>query len=284
MEIRARRVESPSSINTFNSCPRKYFHNYIERLPTKGNIHTIKGNVVHSVLESFFNLQIPEYVDYENGESWIKEQMFSLFAGFWREKKDNLRELGIVEGQEAIGIDDCVNMIYLWAELFLQKMKRTDLTFRDAFNLLKPLHKEKYFKSVDLSVHGFVDVIEEKDGKIRLMDYKTSGSSYVGGDYILQLGIYALLYQETFKSAPDEVGIYFLRDVNGEKVLSVTSNLLESSKQKILYHHTQTHSDDIRDYPKKHSFQCKWATGQCDFYNLCFAAKNSVRKEELIKA
>lgn len=283
MEIRARRVESPSSINTFNLCPRKYYHTYIEKLPTKGNIHTIKGNVVHSVLENFFNLQVPEDLDYDRAEVWLKQHLFSLFARFWKDKKENIKDLEISEGDEAIGINDCVNMLYLWADQFLQKAKITGLPIREAFKILKPLHKEKYFKSKGLSVQGFVDVIEEKNGKIRLMDYKTSSSSYIGDEYILQLGIYALLYKENFNSTPEEVGIYFLRDINGEKVLKVNDNLLNSAKEQIIKHHSKTVSSDIQDYPKTPGFQCKWATGQCAYYELCFGVKNNVRKNNLNK-
>jgi len=34
--------------------------------------------------------------------------------------------------------------------------------------------------------------------------------------------------------------------------------------------HASTASDDIRDYPMRPSPLCKWRTGQCDFYDICF--------------
>ncbi|MFC1685766.1 RecB family exonuclease [Nanoarchaeota archaeon] len=284
MEIKARRVESPSSINTYNTCPRKYYYNYIERLPTKGNIHTIKGNVVHSVLETFFDQEIPENINYDNAGEWFKKQLFSLFAKFWKEKKDLVKEIAISEGEEAVGINDCVDIIYLWAGLLIDKMEKTDLPFKEAFQVFKPKHKEQYFKSSYLSVHGFVDVIEEINNSIRLMDYKTSSSSYISDDYLLQLGIYALLYQEAFNSPPQEVGIYFLRDVNGEKVLKVTDYLLNNAKRKILEHHGKTQSGEIRAYPRKPSYLCKWSTGQCDFYNFCYNKKGALKEESPCKA
>ena len=268
-----KRVESPSSINTYNHCPRKYYYTYIAKLPTKGNIHTVKGNVVHSVLENFFNKQVPENVDYENGQQWIKGELFGLFSRFWKEKKVEIQKIEISEAEEAIGIDDCVNMLYLWEEILLKKMKKTGLPFKDALQKLKPIQKEKYFKSSPLSVQGFVDVIENIDGKIRLMDYKTSSSSYVSDEYLLQLGIYALLYQEVYKGIPHEVGIYFLRDESGEKVLKVTPHLLENARKQIRAHHLRTENKDIDNYPQNISYLCKWATGQCSFYDYCFKAK-----------
>ena len=33
-----KRVQSPSSISTYKQCPRKYFYQYVLKLPTQGNI------------------------------------------------------------------------------------------------------------------------------------------------------------------------------------------------------------------------------------------------------
>ena len=268
--VQARRIESPSSINTYNQCPRKYYFTYIAKLPSKGNIHQVKGNVVHSVLENFFDQNLPENITYENSEEKFKESIFLLFSKFWKGKKIEIEKIELSEGEQAIGIDDCINMLYSWAEIFIRKMKKTGLSFSEAFNLLKPTHKEKYFVADNYAVHGFVDVIEERNGKLRLMDYKTSGSSYVTDEYLLQLGIYALLYKENFNSIPHEVGIYFLKDENGEKTLGVTEYLLENAKKQIMEHHSKVRSDNINDYPKKISNLCKWSNGKCDFYDLCF--------------
>ncbi len=275
----ARRVESPSSINTYNQCPRKYYYTYIAKLPTKGNIHTVKGNVVHSVLENFFGHELPADINYSNAEQQFKSILFLLFSKYWREKTLDLERIGVSEGEKAIGINDCINMLYQWAEFFVKKMKATGLPFHEAFTALSPKHKEKYFSSKENSVHGFIDVVEESDGKIRLMDYKTSGSAYLTDEYLLQLGIYALLYKENINSVPHEVGIYFLRDNETEKVLSVTENLLNLALRQIREHHKKTVSDEIKDYPKKVTNLCKWLGGQCDFYEKCFH-KNGVQKED----
>jgi len=278
----ARRVESPSSINTYNQCPRKYFYTYIAKIPTKGNVHTIKGNVVHSVLEDFFEHKFPEDTDFSNAEPRFKEVLFSLFANFWKEKNIEMHKIGLSDTEKALGIDDCVNMIYLWAELYLKKMKNTSLPFKDAFKSLAPAHKEKYFKAEGHSVHGFIDVIEEREGKVRLMDYKTSSSSYLSDEYLLQLGIYALLYKENVNSVPHEVGIYFLKDEDGEKVLKVTEGLLESARRQIHAHHGKTVSGHMSNYPKNVTYLCKWSTGQCDFYNHCFKSAGVERSDDEI--
>ena len=61
----AKRVESPSSINTFLQCNRKYYYQYIEKLPTKPSIHTVRGNIAHSTLENFYALDVSSFTHYE---------------------------------------------------------------------------------------------------------------------------------------------------------------------------------------------------------------------------
>lgn len=42
---------SPSKISCYQQCPRKYYYNYVERLPQLKWPHTLKGNLAHDVLE-----------------------------------------------------------------------------------------------------------------------------------------------------------------------------------------------------------------------------------------
>ena len=68
MIILAKRIESPSSINTFKQCPRKYFYQYIQELPVLSNIHQVRGSIAHSTLEKFYDLDVTQFKeeDYAN--------------------------------------------------------------------------------------------------------------------------------------------------------------------------------------------------------------------------
>ena len=46
---------SPSAIKVYESCARKYFYSYIEKLPKKEWEHLTLGSFVHAVLEQFHN-------------------------------------------------------------------------------------------------------------------------------------------------------------------------------------------------------------------------------------
>ena len=53
--MKEKKVQSPSSIKTYKQCPRKYYYSYILGLEQPPNVHTVRGNIAHSVLEHFFD-------------------------------------------------------------------------------------------------------------------------------------------------------------------------------------------------------------------------------------
>ena len=47
------RILSPTAINTYLSCPRKFYLRYIKKLRTRPSIHLIRGQIVHQTLHQF---------------------------------------------------------------------------------------------------------------------------------------------------------------------------------------------------------------------------------------
>ena len=115
-------------------------------------------------------------------------------------------------------------------------------------------------------VKGIIDAIENVDGNIRLMDYKTSRSQNLN-DHLLQLGIYSLLYHDKHGKIPKHVGVYFLK--GEEQFIEVDEALMDMAKKEIENIHASTQERDISHYPKKTSGLCKWRTGQCAFFDIC---------------
>jgi putative RecB family exonuclease len=273
-----KRVQSPSSINTYFQCPRKYFYIYNLKLPTTPSIHLVRGSVVHLVLENFFDI-LPEIYS----EDFTKDftvTIIELLRRFWKENKESLDKLNLLPNEIDSYYKETEIMLINWAMKFSNKIKKqisNGLTFKEAFEKLKPI-REKEYKSSELMIRGFIDAIENHDG-IRLMDYKTSKHPVISEDYKLQLGIYALLYQLEHGVKPDKVGIYFLK--HDEQLLDVTDDLIQNAKFKIEQIHMSTDGcDEIHQYPKKESPLCRWANGQCDFYSYCFEGKKVPDKKD----
>ena len=264
--VRFSRIQSPSSINTFKQCPRKYYYQYIQRLPTTTSIHLIRGGIVHSTLEDFFSLDVtPALKDLFS----LKTVLIEFFKNNWNAKQKELSRLGLAEEALKFYHDESISMLEFWFSSFSDKLsllsKKNNVA--DAFKLLTPKVEQEYI-STKLGIRGFIDAIHEIDGKVIILDYKTSSKDTMTEDHKLQLAIYAVLYQENHGKIPDCLGINFLKF--GEKYIDVDESLLLSAKEEIKSVHEKTSSTNINNYPKNVTSLCKWSTGQCDFYDTCF--------------
>lgn len=265
-----KRVESPSSINTFKQCSRKYYYQYIEKLPPLPNIHQVRGNIAHSALELFYNLDFSSF-DEENYPQKTHFTMQKLFLSCWNSYRPRLQELGLSQDQEQFYFEETMLMLMNWTNHFVedlsQVMKSQNLSLQEAFRQLTPLREQKYV-SDNYSVQGFIDAIHQIGEEVHLIDYKTNSSFEFKDSIKLQLGIYSLLYFEKHGKMPSRVGIFFLR--HKLKMMKVDESLLELAKKEIELIHQHTSSKEhIQDYPRTVSGLCKWSTGHCDFYDVC---------------
>jgi len=258
------RIQSPSSINLYISCPRKYYYCYIDKQPSKPSIYLVRGKIAHSVLEDFFNGPV-----LENYKDQLFERIKRLFQFHWDKNQNELNKLDLNEKELRFYHFETEMMLVNWLSLFFQKMEQqinNGLSVQEAFQKLTP-QREVWFSSDKYQVQGYIDAIETSNG-VRLMDYKTSKKYDMTDEYKLQLSIYALLYQEKLGQLPDRVGLYFLK--GGEKDIPVDIDLVNQAKQIINEVHEKTKTDDIHAYLQNITPLCKWSTGQCDFYHLCF--------------
>ncbi|MBS3110361.1 PD-(D/E)XK nuclease family protein [Candidatus Woesearchaeota archaeon] len=261
------RIQSPSSINTYRQCPRKYYYQYIEELPTKPSIHLVRGHVVHEVLENFFHLDTSD-LSRANYEMALKKRIQDLLLKHWQEEKD-FSKLDLTKEKLMFYFDESMLMLLNWINQFiarLEAMMVQGFGLADAFRRLTPTTEQQYV-SEEHKVQGFIDAIEDIDDHVRIIDYKTSKSFDISEEYKLQLAIYALLYNEKHGKLPNKVGINFLKDV--EKFLDVDEDLVRYAKKEIDLVHKKTATDDISAYPLVPQPLCKW----CDFFNKCFGVE-----------
>ncbi|MFH1399387.1 MAG: PD-(D/E)XK nuclease family protein [Candidatus Woesearchaeota archaeon] len=259
------RIESPSSINTYKQCPRKYYYQYILSLPTVASIHLVRGKAVHEALEQFFKLDIKQ-VNLTNWEEELRIILLDLFDKSWQSKQEELESFMLGEQMLEYYRRESVFMIENFWRGFVKKIKDLGKPVAIAFVELQP-RTEVYYKSAKHGVQGFVDAIHRIADQVILMDYKTSKSAEISDSYRLQLAIYCLLYYERHGDLPGKVGINFLKF--GEQLLDVDSELLALAKKEVEFIHSVNRSKDIKDYPKAESPLCKWGSGQCDFFDVC---------------
>jgi len=269
-----KRMQSPSSMNTYFQCPRKYFYIYKLKMRTSPSIHLVRGSAAHLALEKLFSL-LPEVLS-DNYKRDLQIIVTELLKKAWRESKEEFDKLDMSPQQIEEYLEETkqmvINQVNFISKQVESAMIKYNIAFPEAFRKITPKVEEEYL-SWDYYVKGFIDVIENIDGKIRLMDYKTSKRAKMTDQYKLQLAIYSLLYQEKHGKLPDEVGIYFIKFPNPEMTIKVDEELVNLAKFKIEQIHASTTGDDIGDYPKNQTPLCKWSSGQCDFYDYCFKGK-----------
>jgi len=268
------RMQSPSSINMFKQCPRKYYYRYIEKRPTKPSIHLVRGTVAHSVLEHFFQEPLPH-----TGAGWktdVQLHVLKLLERFWQEHQEEFDQLDETPEELHGYKEETKHMLLVWVHQFSNRLEcfLDEMPFADAFTLLTPAREEEY-RDEELNVRGYIDAIEDINGKVELIDYKTSKKPEITTEYRLQLGIYALLYLRRHSKIPDGVGIHFLR--HDKQVMQVNDELLLEAQFEIEQVHMLTQTTDIRDYQKNVTPLCNW----CDYYELCFAKKTYSTQQTL---
>ena len=262
------RIQSPSSINTYKQCPRKYYYSYIEKLPSRPSIHLIRGKIVHSVLEHFFKIDIKK-LPQENFMFVLKIFINDMLQQFWSNGEKEFEQLPLSKQQLDFYHIETKDMVNNWYANFLRKLaiEMKEYSIPASFQRLTPKAEVEY-KSQEYGVRGFIDAVHEKDGEIILMDYKTSKAPKMSNEYRLQLGLYALMYGETHDRLPDKVGIDFLKF--GEQILSVDEELINNAKFEAELIHINTTTTAKETYPMKPGPLCKFSTGQCDYYTKCF--------------
>jgi len=266
---KAARMQSPSSILCYKQCPRKYYYQYIAKLPTKENIHLVRGKLVHAVLESFFDLNTTGIIQ-QNYVERLTNHLKDLFHKEWDRQKPSIRKHCKSDYDVVHYYEDTLQMMANWLNHIFLRLHPLikEIPFQEAFARIKPAMIEEEFRSPDLNVRGFIDYIEHHGDEVKIMDYKTSKHGEMTPEYRLQLAIYALLYSEKFGKHANKVGLWFLK--HGEVTMDVTEELINDARFEIEQIHLNTQTVDMADYPKNVGPLCRWSSGECDFYRVCF--------------
>jgi RecB family exonuclease len=270
----AKRLESPSSINTFKQCKRKYYYQYVEKLPTGSSIHLVRGNIAHSVLEDFYDIDLSE-INEDNYANKFKVVVQKLLLHHWKKEKARLDELKLSKDQEKFYFEETMLMIINWTNQFVEEItkesKNKNISLQDAFVSLTPIREQEY-RSDNYQVRGFIDAIQHVEDQVHIIDYKTNARFDIKDSIKLQLAIYSLLYFEKHGKTPSKLGIYFLR--HKLKFIDFDEELIGLAKREIELIHAHTSlTEEKTDYKRTITPLCKWRTGQCDFYETCLPHK-----------
>src|SRR3989344_9488078 len=142
----AKRIESPTSINTFKQCKMKYYYQYIKKIPTLSNIHQVRGTIAHSTLEDFFDIDV-DGLNETNFAQRFRENIQIIFLKHWKDNKNAMSKLGLNNDQEKFYFEETMLMLINWLNQFIENLGKTakekNLSIYDAFNYLKPIREQE---------------------------------------------------------------------------------------------------------------------------------------------
>jgi CRISPR/Cas system-associated exonuclease Cas4 (RecB family) len=234
---------SPTAINTYLFCPRKFYRRYILKEPSRPSIYLIRGLLVHRVLSDFHKNQ--PSVCHKLPLSMVTHTLVTSFEKRWDQAGPQLKALPLSSDQVAYFNQDSKRMLVNFAVWFCKKGARP-ADFSE-MKLFSSTHK----------LMGIVDAVHKEKNQVMLVDYKTSKKAKITRDMFRQAAIYALLYQERFKQTPEAVGIHFLTDKDGMKPIYIDEPTIEYAKIVTESVHEKTVSDNAADYPCTCNGRCE---------------------------
>ena len=239
-----KRILSPTAINTYLACPRKYYLRYIRKLPSKPSIHLIRGSIVHKTLHEF-------HINLSGNDPWqdqkaVRNTLINIFQRLWQKEKTALDSLGLSKELLSYYYLDSADMLNNYAQWFVNQRAPpvVDSTELRIF-------------SNNLRIMGIIDAVTINDKGTFLIDYKTSKDFSITEDIMRQAILYCLLYQDRHEEIPIAVYIHFLKDPGDPVALFIDDAQLDYGKILIDSIHEKTKSKDETDYPCTCGGYCK---------------------------
>ena len=230
---------SPSAVKDYIGCSLKFYYNYVANIkeirPFSDQIEKPEfGILSHNALELLYrdilknkDSRVISKNDFFKIKNSVEGAIISVTKKYFKLKS---KSQFLVEGQNVILfeiIKDYVSKIISYDE------KNTPFKVIDLEGDKKSGYKKQLQLSDDFAINisGFIDRIDEKDGIIRIIDYKTGGDSKKFRDIdslfsdkrklrnnaVFQLFFYSILYVESKGSnKPIIPGLNNIREINNK--------------------------------------------------------------------
>jgi len=238
---------SPSSLNTYESCPLKFKFQYVLRIPTMDKSFFQKGTAIHKVIER-------ATAEMAEGKEPDADRLISILHECW---KPQAYDSETVAEQSKVSAEESLLNFLEWKETNQNRVLETEKSFTYPLNL--PNGKRWIVK-------GRIDRIEEEKGEMVVIDFKSGKSRIAKKDIPLdiQLNIYAMALQMMNGKLPKRASLVYLE---GDRVKQVdyfpTEQSIGAFREK-LDGMVQAIIDERFD-PTPGYMECRF----CDYGGLC---------------
>lgn len=222
---------SASAINAYLDCPLRFYYSYVEGLNKEEDISehieaNTFGDLFHYMMEQIYNelkarnemITVDVLTAYSKNQERLTELLVKAFAEKVFKNKNYKRPL---EGQN-----------YLVGEIirkYVIAMLKNDMKlapFRYIASEMLVKGSLRIDDQREVSLKGFIDRVDQVDKYTRLIDYKSGkekamtfgeisdlfdSSKQNRPQYVLQVFLYSMLYQEQCRDAYIQPGVSFIR-------------------------------------------------------------------------
>lgn len=226
---------SPSSIALYLRNPIDfYFQQVLKTKEVKEVEETIEvntlGNVIHDVLEVFYKEYEDKFLTISAVEQMEGKLVAQLLTSFKKEYKDG----DIKRGKNRLAFEVAKESLQRFLKIEKQKLEKDTVKI---LHIEESFSRKFYVEGLDfpITIKGKIDRVEERNGVVRILDYKTGAKVEASSlqiesvenllnkkekDKIFQLLAYAFMYQEQNESKkPIEVGIISFKNLNSKQDL-----------------------------------------------------------------
>jgi len=242
---------SASRVKTYTQCPRKYYYNYIEKLPRLDWDHFDLGTLVHGALE-FFHETLRTDKDLENVNiNKIMKESFKKQRSLMEKGGDKLPPISFKKHV----LLDARDILKEYMEKVISKgIDSTILQLEDEFEIDL---NENYL------IKGVVDRLDrDSDGIYHIKDYKTNkNAKYMEPS---QLRVYGLYLLNKYPEVKRFRGSYIMMRFGGMLIsYDFTTEDVEKERQKLI-NYADLISEEER-WVARPTNLCDW----CDFKSVC---------------
>ena len=233
---------SPSAINTWLNCQLRFYYRYIAGIKEPDEISedieaNTLGSILHKTIEDLYGSYTNQILSKEIIDSILKNKSNieeKLVEAFWSEFLAPEQEFPGHNKVELQGKNTLIKEVILKYLIAILEYDKKIAPFT-----LKGLEK-KYYKEfttdsgIRVSIGGIIDRIDEKEGQIRIIDYKTgklkdafssidelfSGDATKRNDAAFQTLLYSLVLAKETDNLNIQPGLYFVRNIRKDNYSS----------------------------------------------------------------
>jgi len=255
---------SPSRASDFLTCALLYRYRAIDRLPERPGAAALRGTLVHEVLDRLFDLPTADR-DPDAVVAMLPGALSDLLAAEPDVAFALVADAQWPADEPPVVPDAARDRLVTEAAALVHSYFGLEDPRR-----VEPSHREQLVEATldgDVVLRGYVDRMDEANGHLRVLDYKTGRSPGEQWEQqaMFQLRFYALLVERATGRIPQRLQLMYLG--NGE-VLTYhpdAEDLVRFERKLQAMWRAITRAADTGDWRPRRSGKCRW----CSFQDLC---------------